>query len=132
MVTKKTPSRAGVEERAARGRAGHVKVKAKASAAAPSPAAVAPGPAARVAGKILNTQRALIQASLRAVMPKGQPSKTGATPWRFTSLEDVFDQRIAAALERLGVPTSDQFEVLTARLDQAIKRLDALDTKRRR
>lgn len=40
--------------------------------------------------------------------------------------EDVFDQRVAAALERLGVPSRDEVETLRARLDEALAQLERL------
>jgi hypothetical protein len=129
MVTKRTPTKAAVEETAARRR---ITAKARAVETAPSDASAAPGPAARMAGKILEKQRALIGAGLRAVIPKARSAKPGTPSWPMASLEDVFDRRIAAALQRLGSPTSEQFEDLTALLDQAIKRLDALEKRRGR
>ena len=36
----------------------------------------------------------------------------------FRKLEDVFDQRIAAALERLGMPTADEFAALREEVRQ--------------
>jgi hypothetical protein len=40
--------------------------------------------------------------------------------------EDVFDQRVAAALERLGVPTRDEVAALRAQLDEALARIERL------
>lgn len=40
--------------------------------------------------------------------------------------EDVFDQRVAAALERLGVPTRDELSALRARLDEVLAQIERL------
>lgn len=40
--------------------------------------------------------------------------------------EDVFDQRVATALERLGVPTSDEMAALRAQLDEALAQIERL------
>lgn len=40
--------------------------------------------------------------------------------------EDVFDQRVAAALERLGVPTRDDVAALRAQLDDALAQIERL------
>ncbi|MBS0426255.1 MAG: phasin family protein [Proteobacteria bacterium] len=40
--------------------------------------------------------------------------------------EDVFDQRVAAALERLGVPTRDEVAALRAQLDEALAQIERL------
>jgi hypothetical protein len=36
----------------------------------------------------------------------------------FKKLEDVFDQRVAAALERIGIPTARELAELRARVDE--------------
>ncbi len=40
--------------------------------------------------------------------------------------EDVFDQRVAAALERLGVPTRDEVAALRTQLDAALTQIERL------
>jgi hypothetical protein len=40
--------------------------------------------------------------------------------------EDVFDQRVATALERLGVPTRDEVAALRAQLDEALAQIERL------
>ena len=42
--------------------------------------------------------------------------------------EDVFDQRVAAALERLGVPTRDEMAALRAQLDEALAQIERLQS----
>ena len=44
----------------------------------------------------------------------------------FGKLEGVFDQRVSAALSRLGIPTQKQVEVLTARIDKLEAQLKKL------
>ena len=44
----------------------------------------------------------------------------------FGKLENVFDQRVSAALSRLGIPTQKQIASLTARIDALEAELKAL------
>jgi DNA-binding transcriptional regulator YbjK len=104
-----------------------------ASQKTPRKAAAAPKAKRRsAAGQLIDAQKGLLQAGLRAVMGKPAPNVAGKSPWPLGSLEDVFDQRIAAALKRLGMPSADQFAALAAQLDKAIARLDAIDKKKGR
>ncbi len=58
------------------------------------------------------------RASGRSAPEPSQVSRASFDPLGFRKIEDVFDQRIAAALERLGVPSAAQFEALQRQLDQ--------------
>lgn len=58
-------------------------------------------------------------------------------PFGFRKFEDVFDQRVASALQHLGVPSADAFatlraevETLRARLDEAVAALQAARPRR--
>ena len=63
----------------------------------------------------------LLGAASRSAAATSSPAKSAldslGDSLGFRKLEDVFDQRIAAALERLGVPTAQQFEMLQRQLD---------------
>lgn len=75
-------------------------------------------PALRAAEQILDVQKSLLHAGLRALRLEAGPTP-GKGPWPLTSLEEVFDQRVAAALQRLGIP--EQLERLQQQID-ALKR----------
>jgi len=50
-------------------------------------------------------------------------ARAGA-PWE--RLESIFEERVAKALKRLGIPSVHDFETLMARLDKLDRKLDAL------
>lgn len=52
-------------------------------------------------------------------------ARAGA-PW--DRLESIFEERVAKALQRLGIPSVQDFEALMARLDAMDRKLDALST----
>jgi len=45
--------------------------------------------------------------------------------------EKAFDRRVAAALERHGLPTRDEFERLMTRLDEVARRIDEIAVERK-
>lgn len=49
------------------------------------------------------------------------------TQW--DKLENIFEDRVAKALNKLGVPSARDVDALAARLDELDKRIDALSTK---
>ncbi len=58
---------------------------------------------------------------------------TTLDPFGFRKFEDVFDQRVARAMEHLQVPTAQAFAALTAeveRLRETVERLEAQARKR--
>ena len=46
--------------------------------------------------------------------------------------EDVFDQRVATALERLGMPSAQEIRELREQLRQVLEHLDRAETGRRK
>lgn len=76
-----------------------------------------PGPgqrALRAAGQILGAQKTLLDKSLRVLTP-------------LPAFEDVFDQRVAAALQRLGLPDPAELARLRDEVDQLKQQIGALD-----
>lgn len=119
MTTKPAPRKAAVATQVAR--------------RTPASKKSEPGSVSRVAGQIIDAQKGLIQAGLRAVMGKPETSDAGKPgSWRLGSLEDVFDQRIAAALQRIGIPTVQQVKALTEQIERLNQRLAALEKRRSR
>jgi hypothetical protein len=49
-----------------------------------------------------------------------------AQPW--DRLETIFDERVARAMARLGLPTAAQFATLQRRVEELTARLDALES----
>lgn len=56
--------------------------------------------------------------------PRGFPGLEGLGLRKF---EDVFDQRVATALERLGMPTREEVQALHVRLDEVLAQLERLE-----
>ena len=105
---------------------------AAAPAPAPAPAPVEPAPAA---GGLPSTEE-LLRAGLKAfrlehLLGLGQQAKApraeapapglgfpSLDSFGFRKFEDVFDQRVAGALQRLGWPTADDVAALHAEIEQ--------------
>lgn len=54
------------------------------------------------------------------------PGLPGLDAFGMRKFEDVFDQRVAAALERLGMPTRDELQALHDKLDQVLVQLERI------
>ncbi|MEJ8858012.1 phasin family protein [Variovorax robiniae] len=87
----------------------------------------------KVLGDARNHQNRVVESLLG--IPKGTPTGTRPagkkTPLDtlgdtlgFRKLEDVFDQRIAAALVRLGIPTAEELASLRRQVNQLIEERD--------
>lgn len=120
------PSKAGAAAKAVKSTAAKAPAKRRTEAAGAAPAAVVKdqgkGEALLRAGlKALDDARVRqtrvvetllgIPAGVSAIAPKTALDSLGNS-LGFRKLEDVFDQRIAAALERLGIPSAEEFAAL--------------------
>lgn len=56
----------------------------------------------------------------------GLPALPGLDAFGLRKFEDVFDQRVAAALERLGMPTREEMRALHDKLDRVLAQLERL------
>lgn len=56
---------------------------------------------------------------------EGAAGKAGSS-WE--KLGDAFDEKVEAAIERLGVPTRDEINVLTKRVEELTHKIDSLKT----
>lgn len=92
--------------------------KAAPSAPVPAPDTGAGQRAMRAAGQLLDAQRSLLNKGLRVLTP-------------LPAFEDVFDQRVAAALRRLGLPDPEEVARLREQVQDLQRRLDALEPKPR-
>lgn len=61
-------------------------------------------------------QEKLHEAGSRMSRMAGELSSRATGPW--DKLENIFEERVAKSLHRLGVPSSEDFEALQARLSQ--------------
>lgn len=57
---------------------------------------------------------------------------SGFDSFGLRKFEDVFDQRVAAALQRLGLPSAQELQALRDEVQQLRARLDAADAAARR
>jgi len=87
----------------------------------------------KVLGDARDHQNRVVESLLG--IPKGTPTGTRPASKKtpldtlgdtlgFRKLEDVFDQRIAAALVRLGIPTAEELASLRRQVDQLIEERD--------
>ena len=83
---------------------------------APAPATGTGQRALRAAGQLLDAQRALVKRSMRVLTP-------------LSAFEDVFDQRVAAALLRLGWPAPGEVQALRAQVAELQRQPDAVGRK---
>lgn len=103
-------------------------------APADAPEAVAatrsPNAAIRAAAQIIEAQKMLLRAGLRVLRVEREPAaRASPAP---ASMEEVFDRRVADALQRLGMPETIDLARLGERLDALERRLDAGPPKPRR
>jgi len=73
---------------------------------------------ASTATRLFKAQTDLLKAGLAALPGKRARHAPHALGKLFKPLEEVFDQRVAAALKRLGAPTSVQFRQLSEQIDR--------------
>ncbi len=59
-----------------------------------------------------------------AVLTRGFP---GLDSFGIRKFEDVFDQRVATALQRLGMPTAEELQALQSQIAALAERLDRLE-----
>jgi ribosomal protein S19E (S16A) len=84
----------------------------------PAPEPGAGQRALRAAGQLLDAQKSLLNKSLRVLTP-------------MPAFEDVFDQRVAAALRRLGLTDPAEVGRLREQVQDLRRRVDALASKPR-
>jgi poly(hydroxyalkanoate) granule-associated protein len=69
----------------------------------------------------------LSEATSRMTAMAGGISSKATGQW--DKLESIFEDRVAKALKKLGVPTSRDVDVLVARIDELNKKVQALSSK---
>ncbi|HEU0199525.1 MAG TPA: phasin family protein [Burkholderiaceae bacterium] len=90
----------------------------------------APNVALRAAKQIIEAQKMLLHAGLRVlrVEREGQsPEETAPA-----SMEEVFDRRVASALQRLGMPDASELARLAKRVESLERHLATMRPKARR
>lgn len=68
----------------------------------------------------------------RAASGTGNVVASLMDPFGFRKLEEVFDQRVASALERLGMPSAQALAELTEQLKLLTARVERLESARRK
>ena len=71
--------------------------------------------------QMLQMQRKLLSAGMESLPPEAMAAAKGVTgPLHdgFRKLEQVFDDRVAAALQRIGMPSAETLRELIERVDQ--------------
>jgi hypothetical protein len=75
----------------------------------------APQVALQAAKQIIEAQKLLLHAGLRVLRVEREAGSPGDMPP--ASMEEVFDRRVASALERLGMPGAGEFARLVERVE---------------
>ena len=102
----------------------------KAAAPRRKPAAVveAAAPATRsAASKLQSSLQALAQARKHVEGGRAKVVASLIDPFGFRKFEDVFDQRVASALDRLGMPAPDLLILLMQEVEALRRRVDQLE-----
>ena len=74
-------------------------------------------------------QGKLDPAGARAAVPRGFP---GLDSFGLRKFEDVFDQRVATALQRLGMPTAQEIQELREQMRLLLEHLERIESAPRR
>jgi hypothetical protein len=116
--------------------------------AAPSKKAAAPGEKAAPQGllraglkalgnvrdDVVKRQSNVIESLLGIGQSKGDapPRGFGLESFGIRKFEDVFDQRVATALQHLGMPTSQDIQELREQMRQLLERLERIESGQRK
>jgi hypothetical protein len=118
--------------------------------AAPAKKAVAPDPKAGAQGLLRAGLKALGNVRddvvkrqsnvIESLLGIGQPKSKGDAPQRGFGLEsfgirkfeDVFDQRVATAMQRLGMPTAQEIQELREQMKLLLEHLERIESGQRK
>jgi len=83
---------------------------------------------------VVKRQTNVIESLLGIGQAKGDAAPRGFALENFgiRKFEDVFDQRVATALQRLGMPTVQEIEALREQMRQLLERLERVESGRRK
>ena len=125
----KPPAPPSAPSRAKRGAAGKSSSSARAKAAQPE----LPVPPQTTAAAMLESGMKALERARKSA-ENGPAAKVVASlidPFGFRKLEDVFDQRVASALERLGQPSPEVLMALIEEIQALRARVEQLEKARR-
>jgi len=113
---------------------------ARSRAAAASPAAAPIAVPAHPPKASESGAASVLEAGIKALTLAKERTTSGAgnvvaslmDPFGFRKLEEVFDQRVASALERLGVPSARSLADLVERMEKLCERVEQLEAARRK
>ncbi len=83
------------------------------------------------ASKLRSNQQALAEARKPAASGPAKMVASLVDPFGFRKFEDVFDQRVACALDRIGLPAPDVLISLIEEIDALRRRVEQLEKARR-
>jgi hypothetical protein len=83
------------------------------------------------ASKLQSNLQALAQARKHAESGTAKVVASLIDPFGFRKFEDVFDQRVACALDRLGMPAAEVLISLIEEVEALRRRVEQLETARR-
>ncbi|CAN5313245.1 hypothetical protein BH11PSE9_BH11PSE9_05380 [soil metagenome] len=133
----KPPAPPSAPSRAKRGPAGTARA-ARSSAASRAKPAKQANPAAPA--HTPNSAAAMLESGMKALERARKSAENGPAakvvaslidPFGFRKLEDVFDQRVASALERLGQPSPEVLIALLEEIQSLRARVERLEKARR-
>ncbi|VTU20235.1 poly(hydroxyalkanoate) granule-associated protein [Variovorax sp. PBS-H4] len=83
---------------------------------------------------VVKRQTNVIESLLGIGQPKGDGAPRGFALESFgiRKFEDVFDQRVATALQRLGMPTAQEVQELREQIKRLLEHLDRIESGRKR
>lgn len=81
---------------------------------------------------VVKRQTNVIESLLGIGQPKGDAAPRGFALESFgiRKFEDVFDQRVATALQRLGMPTAQEIQELREQMKRLLEHLERIESKR--
>ena len=116
--------------------------------AAPAKKAVAPDPKAGAQGllraglkalgnvrdDVVKRQTNVIESLLGMSQPKGDAPQRGfgLESFGIRKFEDVFDQRVATAMQRLGMPTAQEIQELREQMKLLLEHLERIESGQRK
>jgi len=83
---------------------------------------------------VVKRQTNVIESLLGMGQPKGEGASRGFALESFgiRKFEDVFDQRVATALQRLGMPTAQEVQELRDQIKRLLEHLERIESSRKR
>jgi len=142
-ATKATPARKAAPRKRAAAKKAPAPVSIPAKTAAPSEPAGAKGLLRAGLQALGNVRDDVVKRQtnvIESLLGMGQPKSKGDAPTRGFGLEsfgirkfeDVFDQRVATAMQRLGMPTAQEIQELREQMKLLLEHLERIESGQRK